>query len=463
MDLDPVLLARVQFAFVVSFHILFPSFTIGLAAYLAVLEGLWLRTGDPVYRRLSALWLRIFAVSFGMGVVSGIVMSYQFGTNWSELSQVAGNVLGPMMGYEVVTAFFLEATFLGVLLFGRDRVPPWLYFTAAVVVAAGTLLSAFWILAANSWMHTPAGVELRDGVFHVTSWAEAVFNPSFPYRFAHMVTACFLTTALVVGGVSAWYLLRGRHEDVGRKGLVMALGLIAVLAPAQVLLGDLHGLNTFEHQPAKIAAMEGHWETKRGAPLILFALPDPAEETNHLELAVPHLGSLILTHEWNGEVQGLTAWPEDERPPMTVVFWSFRIMVALGVFMLALGLAGVWLRLRGGLYGARWFLKACVAGIPAGFVAILAGWFTTEVGRQPWVVYELLHRADAVSPAISAGSVLVSLAAFVVAYAFIFGFGLYYMVRLVRRGPDIDPERGGPRGTAARPMSAANLPLGEEG
>ena len=458
LELDPILLARIQFAFVVSFHILFPSFTIGLAWYLAVLEGLWLRTGRPVYRRLSALWLRIFAVSFGMGVVSGIVMSYQFGTNWSELSHVAGNVLGPLMGYEVVTAFFLEATFLGVLLFGRDRVPPWLYFLSAVVVAVGTLASAFWILAANSWMHTPAGTELRDGVFRVTSWVEAVFNPSFPYRFLHMVVACFITTALVVGGVSAWYLLRDRHQDVGRKGLVMAVGLIALLGPAQVVIGDLHGLNTVEHQPAKIAAMEGHWETKRGAPLILFAVPDEAQERNLLEVGIPKLGSFILTHSWDGEVRGLSSWPEEERPPMTVVFYTFRLMVGLGVLILALGLAGVWLRWRGALYQRRWYLRACVAAIPVGFLAILAGWFTTEVGRQPWVVYELLHRADAVSPAISGASVLASLAAFAAAYTFIFGFGLYYLVRLVQRGPDIEPAAPS-GGTAARPMSAADLPL----
>ncbi|MGH6885198.1 MAG: cytochrome ubiquinol oxidase subunit I, partial [Geminicoccales bacterium] len=314
MDLDPVLLARWQFAFVVSFHILFPAFTIGLAAWIAVLEGRWLWTGGTLYRNLSEFWTRIFAISFGMGVVSGIVMSFQFGTNWSTLSHRAGNIIGPLLNYEVLAAFFLEATFLGILLFGRGRVPRWLHFTSAVAVALGTLLSAFWILSANSWMQTPAGYELRDGIFYPTSWWEAVFNPSFPYRLAHMVTACFLTTAFVVAGVSAWHLLRDISTDHARVGLSMAMALIALLAPTQLVIGDLHGLNTQEHQPAKVAAMEAHWETQTGAPLILFAWPDMAAETNRYEVAIPKLGSLILQHDLDGQVHGLKEWPPEDRP-----------------------------------------------------------------------------------------------------------------------------------------------------
>jgi cytochrome d ubiquinol oxidase subunit I len=457
VDFDPVLLARIQFAFVVSFHILFPSFTIGLAAYIAVLEGLFLKTGREVYQRLSKFWIKIFAVSFGMGVVSGIVMSYQFGTNWSQFSDVAGNVIGPLMGYEVVTAFFMEATFLGILLFGRNRVPQWLHFTSAVVVAIGTLFSAFWILSANSWMHTPTGAELRDGRFFVTDWMAVIFNPSFPYRLMHMVTAAFLTTALVVGGVSAWYLRRERFPLVARTGLSMALGLISLLAPVQIFLGDLHGLNTLEHQPVKVAAMEGHWERQRGAPSILFAIPDEEAETNHFELGIPKLGSLILTHELDGEVPGLKDVPREERPPVTPVFWSFRIMIFCGLAMFALGLTSLWLRFRGRLYDSPWFLKACQYAMPLGFIAILAGWFTTEIGRQPWVVYGLLHRADAASPAIGAGSVAISLAAFVIAYTFIFGFGIYYLVKLVRKGPEPAPET--PHGTPKRPLGVVDEDL----
>ena len=308
MHFDPLLLSRVQFAAVISFHILFPAFTIGLAAWIVVLEARWLATGRAVYIELSEFWTKIFAVSFGMGVVSGVVMSFQFGTNWSRLSDVAGNVLGPLLNYEVASAFFLEATFLGILLFGRRRVPPAVHFAAACMVSLGTLISAFWILAANSWMQTPAGTEFRDGTFFVTSWWDVVFNPSFPYRFAHMVTATFLTTAFVVAGVSAWHLLEGRIVPHARIGFSMAMGLITVLAPLQILLGDLHGLNTLEHQPAKVAALEGHWQPETGAPLILFALPDQAAAANRYEVAIPKLGSLILTHRLR--------WPGPRPQPM---------------------------------------------------------------------------------------------------------------------------------------------------
>ena len=352
MDLDPVLLARLQFAFVVSFHILFPAFTIGLASWIVVLEAAWLG-GSERHGELSRFWTKIFAVSFGMGVVSGIVMSFQFGTNWSRFSEAAGNVMGPLLSYEVLTAFFLEATFLGILLFGRDRVPRFLHFVSACAVAIGTLISAFWILSANSWMQTPTGHELRDGTFYVVSWWDVVFNPSFPYRFTHMVVACFLTTAFVVAGVSAWHLLKLRTVPHARIGLSMALGLIAVLAPAQLVIGDLHGLNTFEHQPAKVAAMEGHWETQAGAPLILFALPDQAAAANRYELAVPKLGSLILTHDPEGVVRGLKEWAPEDRPYVPIVFWSFRLMVGIGLLMIAIGLISLLLRRGGRLYETR--------------------------------------------------------------------------------------------------------------
>jgi cytochrome bd ubiquinol oxidase subunit I len=455
LDLDPLLLSRVQFAVAISFHILFPAFTIGLAAWLVVLEARWLATGRALYLELSEFWTRIFAISFGMGVVSGVVMSFQFGTNWSRLAASAGNVLGPLLNYEVASAFFLEATFLGVLLFGRRRVAPAVHFAAACMVALGTLLSAFWILSANSWMQTPAGFEVRDGIFFVTSWSDVVFNPSFPYRFAHMVTAAFLTTAFVVAGVSAWHLLEGRIVPHARIGFSMAMGLITVLAPVQILLGDLHGLNTLEHQPAKVAAMEGHWQPEQGAPLILFALPDQAAATNHYEVKIPKLGSLILTHSLDGQVPGLSQWPPADRPYVPLVFFAFRLMVGLGSLMLGVAAAGLWLRLRGRLYEAGWFLKVAVACSPIGFIALLAGWMTTEAGRQPWVVYGLMRTADAVTPAVTGAAALTSLAAFVIVYALIFPAGVYYMIRLVQRGPQPLAPEAEVHGRAARPLSAA--------
>ena len=457
MDLDPLLLSRIQFAVAVSFHILFPAFTIGLASWLVVLEAAWRITGRTLYLELSEFWIKIFAVSFGMGVVSGVVMSFQFGTNWSRLSDAAGNVLGPLLNYEVVTAFFLEASFLGIMLFGRRRVPSWLHFFATCAVAVGTLISAFWILSANSWMHTPAGYELRDGVFYPTDWWAVIFNPSFAYRLSHMVTATFLTTAFTVVAVSAWYLLHRRVEETARIALSMGLGLISILAPAQIILGDLHGLNTSHHQPVKVAAMEGHWEPQRGAPMILFAIPDMEQETNHWQVGIPYLGSLILTHEWEGPVHGITEWPPDERPYVPLVFWSFRLMVGIGLLMLTVGMISLWLRFRGRLYDTRWFLRLCVACLPIGYVAIIAGWVTTESGRQPWVVYGLLRTVDAASPAVTGGSVALSLAAFILAYAVIFGAGTYYMVRLVQAGPAEITHA--PTGTPRRPLSAPEQPF----
>src|SRR3546814_4761432 len=381
-------LARFQFAFTISAHITFPAFTIGLASYLAVLEGLWLWTRDRRYIAIFEYWKIIFAVAFGMGVVSGIVMSYQFGTNWSVFSDKAGPIVGPLMGYEVLAAFFLEAGFIGIMLFGLKRVGPGLHFFATLMVAAGTLMSAFWILSANSWMQTPAGYGINEtGQFVPIDWLAAIFNPSFPYRFVHMVLAAYLTTALVVGGVGAWHLLRNPQDRPARLMFSMAMWMALLVAPLQVVAGDLHGLNTFEHQPAKIAAMEGHWEARQaGAPLILFGVPDDEAEETRYRIELPNMGSLILTHEWNGVVQGLKAWPKEERPPSEIVFWSFRLMVALGFAMAGLGLWSLVARLRGTLYDGRVLLWCSGLMAPSGFGAVLAGWIHTEVGRQPWKI-----------------------------------------------------------------------------
>ncbi len=455
-ELDPVLLSRIQFAFTISFHILFPSFTIGLAAWLLVLEALWLKTGQPVYLQLSEQWTKIFAVSFGMGVVSGVVLSYEFGTNWSELSRLGGNVIGPLLSYEVLTAFFLEAGFLGIMLFGHERVPKAVHAFATAMVALGTLISAFWILSANSWMQTPAGQVMgADGVLHVDDWWKVIFNPSFPYRFSHMVAAAYLTTAFIVGGIGAWYILRDESVPHGRVMLGMSLSLLVWLAPLQVVIGDLSGLNARQYQPAKIAALEAHWDTERGAPLILFAWPDTKTESNKFEIAVPKLGSLVLTHEWDGEIRGLKSFPPEDRPNPIIPFFAFRIMVGVGLIMIALSTIGAVLWLMGRLYTTRWFLQAMRWASPLGFVAVLAGWFTAEVGRQPWVVYGVLRTVDAVSP-VPGGKVLTSIILFVLVYGIVFGAGVYYITKLIRRGPDETPplpeEEGDP---SRRPMAAA--------
>jgi cytochrome d ubiquinol oxidase subunit I len=444
---DALLLARWQFAFTVSFHIIFPAFTIGLASYLAVLEGLWLYTGRNVFLSLFNYWKKIFAISFGMGVVSGIVMSYQFGTNWSVFSDRTGPVVGPLMGYEVLSAFFLEAGFLGVMLFGMDRVGRGLHFFATLMVAFGTLLSAFWILAANSWMQTPAGYAINEaGQFVPTDWWAVIFNPSFPYRLVHMVLAAYLTTAFVVGAVGAFHLLRDRANEGARLMFSMAMWMAAIVAPVQLVAGDLHGLNTLEHQPVKIAAMEGHWETRPGQPLLLFGWPDMAAEKTHFAVEIPKLGSLILRHHWEGEVQGLKAWPPADRPNATIVFWSFRIMVGLGVLMILVGLWSLWLRFRGRLADSPLLLRAVMLMGPSGFIAVLAGWITTEVGRQPYTVYGLLRTAQSVSP-IDAQAVAASLIAFVVVYFLVFGAGTVYILRLMHRPPEVsepDIEKGHP-------------------
>jgi cytochrome d ubiquinol oxidase subunit I len=435
-NIDPTLLARIQFAFTISFHILFPAFTIGLASWLAVLEWRWLKTGNPVYADVYRMWVKIFAVTFGMGVVSGVVMSFQFGTNWSRFADAGGSVLGPLLGYEVLTAFFLEASFLGVMLFGWNRVSPKMHFAATVIVASGTLISAFWILSANSWMQTPQGFRIgSDGLLYPTGWLQVIFNPSFPYRFVHMVTAAYLTTAFTVAGIGAFYLWRQRHVQHARVMFGMAMIMAIFVAPLQLVLGDLHGLNTLKYQPAKVAAMEGLWETRRGAPLVLFGWPDQQEETTKYAIEIPKMSSLILTHDLDGEVKGLTAWPADERPPAAWIFWTFRLMVGLGMLMIATGVIAIVLYFKKRLFDTRWFQYGCMALTPAGFIAVLAGWFVTEVGRQPWIVHGLLRTADATAPVIGT-SIAISLAAFVIVYIFVFGAGSYYILRLIGKGPE---------------------------
>jgi cytochrome d ubiquinol oxidase subunit I len=441
MEFDALMLSRIQFAFTIAFHIIFPAFTIGLASWLAALEFNWLRTGNPLYRNLFRFWVKVFAVSFGLGVVSGIVMSYQFGTNWSRFSEFTGNVLGPVIAYEVITAFFLEAAFLGIMLFGWEKVGDRLHFFATCMVALGTLISAFWILSANSWMQTPDGFAIENGKAVPVDWFKVVFNPSFPLRYAHMVLGCYLTTSFAVAGMSAWMLLRHPHDAPeaklagSRRSLSMALWFATIFVPVQIVIGDLHGLGVLKYQPTKLAAIEGNWVRQANMPLRLFALPDEVAETNHYEIAIPKIGSWVLTHAFDGVVPGLKDVPPDQRPPVLPVFFSFRIMVGIGFAMLGLAAWSLYLRLKRTLFTNRMFLTAAMIMTPSGFGAVLFGWFTAEIGRQPYVVYGHLRTADAVSP-ISAGAVTASLATFVVVYAFVFGFGSYYLAKLLRRGPD---------------------------
>jgi len=458
VDLDPVFLSRVQFAFVIAFHILLPAFTVGLASFIVLLEGLHVVKRDAIYLRLSVFWTRIFAVSFGMGVVSGIVMPFQFGTNWSRFSEVGGNIFAPLLAYEGMVAFFLESGFLGILLFGRKLVPPWAHFFAALMVALGTLFSSFWILSFNSWMQTPQGHELIDGRFLPASWLAIIFNPSFPYRLMHTVTGFYLTTAFAVLGVTAWLMKHGRHIAESQRVMAMTVTFIAIFVPLQITFGDLHGLNTLAHQPVKVAAMEGHWETRARAPAVLFAIPDERTERNLAEIAIPGFASVYLTHSLDGVVPGLKSVPASDRPPVMPVFFAFRIMVGIGLLMLAIALWGLWLRWRGRLFTSRAYQNACIAMLPAGFIAVIAGWTVTEVGRQPWIVQGLLRTRDAVTPSLTGGDVLVSLALYVIVYAVVFGAGLYYMLQLARAGPpdrvDLRDAKLGER--PARPLSGAD-------
>ena len=457
MELDPVLISRLQFAFVVSFHAIFPVFTIGLASYIAVLETIAWRTQDIHWERLAAFWIKVFAVVFGMGVVSGLVMAFQFGTNWSNFAYIASNFLGPILAYEVVTAFFLEAAFLGVLLFGRNKVPRGLHLLSAYMVAIGTFISSFWILSANSWMQTPAGIEMRDGMIHVTSWLQAIFNPSFPYRFAHMALASFLTGGFVVAGISALYVLRGQAVESAQRALKMTLALLAVLAPLQAFMGDLHGLNTLDHQPAKVAAMEGAWEIRAGLPLLLFAVPNQDQEINHLEVGIPKLASIILTHSADGVIKGLKEFPAEQRPPVFMTFWSFRVMVGLGLIMIVVAWIGAWKVWRGTLLQSKGFLKVLGFMIPTPFIAVLAGWFVTEIGRQPYLIYGIMTAQQAVTPSLAGWMALVTLIGYALVYAVVFSAGLHYLRKLIDQGITDTAPATGDTGRPKRPLSAAEL------
>lgn len=436
-NLDPVLLSRIQFAFTISFHILFPAFTIGLASWLAVVEGFYLYTKHPIYEEIYKFWIKIFAVTFGMGVVSGLIMSYQFGTNWALFSDKVGNILGPLLGYEVMTAFFLEASFLGIMLFGWNRVSRKMHFAATLIVAIGTFISAFWILSANSWMQTPAGYTIgEDGLFYPASWMKIIFNPSFGHRFVHMMIAAYLTTAFVIGGIAAWYLWRDRFVKHAKIMFAMAMFMAVFVAPIQLLVGDSHGLNTYKYQPAKIAAIEGIWENEKGAGLRLFGWPDSEAEVTKYSIEIPKLASLIITHSLDGEIKGLKNWKKEDRPPVAIVFWAFRVMVGLGMLMILTGLIALVLYFRKKLFTTKWFQLWCMALTPAGFIAVLAGWFVTEIGRQPYLVYNLLRTKEMVSP-IAGNVVLISLTTLIVVYAFIFGSATYYILKLISKGPII--------------------------
>jgi cytochrome d ubiquinol oxidase subunit I len=442
MSVDPILLARIQFAFTVSFHIIFPAFSIGLASFLTVLEWRWLKTGNELFRELYKFWVKIFAVGFGMGVVSGVVMSYEFGTNWSVFSDRVANVLGPLLGFEVLTAFFLEASFLGIMLFGWGRVSKRMHFVSTFIVAFGTLISAFWILSANSWMQTPQGFSIGpDGRLNPVNWLSIIFNPSFPYRFTHMVTAAYLSTAFVVGGVGGFYLWKGKFVAHARVMLGMATLMAALVAPLQVFIGDAHGLNTLEYQPAKVAAMEGIWETEKGANLRLFGVPDQKAEKTKYSVELPHLASLILTHSMNGEVKGLKSWPAEDRPQAFPVFWSFRVMVGLGLLMVAIGLFSAVQFFRKKLFTTRWLHGWWMLMMPSGFIALLAGWFVTEIGRQPYTAYGVIRTGQSASPAIIGPQVAWSLACFVIMYSFVFGAGSYYILKLIGKGIAVDGEK----------------------
>ena len=432
---DALLLARIQFAFTIAFHIIFPAFSIGLASFLAVLEALWLYTGQDKYIQLFHYWKKVFAITFGMGVVSGLVMSYQFGTNWSVFSDKTGPVLGPLLGYEVLSAFFLEAGFLGIMLFGMNKVGKGLHFFATFLVAIGTLFSAFWILSVNSWMQTPAGYGYNEiGQFIPVNWIDIIFNPSFPYRFVHMVLAAYLSTSFIVGAVGAYHLLKDKANKNAQTMFSLAIWMATLVAPLQLLAGDMHGLNTIEHQPAKVAAMEGHYETQKGAPLILFGWPNSETAKVDYAIEIPKLGSLILKHGWDEEVKGLKEWDKKDWPNVPIVFWSFRIMVGLGMLMILIGLVGFILRLSGKLYNSPLFHKACIIMGPSGLIAILAGWMVTEVGRQPYTVYELLRTADSVSP-IAAPGLWGSLTALVFVYFLVFTPGILYILGQMKNNP----------------------------
>jgi cytochrome d ubiquinol oxidase subunit I len=449
-----LLLSRIQFAFTISVHIIFPAFTIGLAAWLALLEALHLKTGNAVYRRLFDLWLRIFAVAFGMGVVTGIVMGFQFGTHWSELSRRAGSIQGPLLAYESFTAFALEASFFGVLLFGRGRVPRWFYLFSCVMVAFATSLSAFWIMANNTWMQAPFGTHIgENGVFIPDDWVAIMFSPVLWVRFPHMLLAAFLTSAFCIAATGAWYMLQGRHRDEARTMVRMALGLAAVLVPLQLFVGHLAGDYVHAHQPTKFAAIEGRWHDEQPAAEVVIAWPDEKAERNLYELKIPVLGSIIGSMSLTSREVGLTSFPPEDRPPVLIPFFTFRIMVGCGLVMLALAWAGSWLMHRGRFEAHRPLLWATFLSFPLGFIATLMGWYTAEVGRQPWVVYGMLRTADARTPFLTPPDVAFTLVMFAAIYTLFFVAGWYYIYRMLRQGPlppPVHPEFT----TPSRPLSA---------
>ncbi len=458
MELDPILLSRIQFAFLITFHIIFPSFTIGLAAWLTVIEAMWMRTKNPIYRRVFDFWLKVFAVSFGMGVVSGIIMAFQFGTNWSVLSEVTGAIQGPLLGYEAFTAFILEATFFGVMLFGRNRVSPGFYLFSCAMVALGTTLSSFWIIANNSWMQVPVGHEIVDGRFEPTSWATILGSYVFHIRWAHQILAAYITTGTVVAATGAWYLLRKVHEPEGRLFMRWGLSLVAVIIPFQLAIGHLNGEYTREHQLSKFVMLEGRWQTEQPARLVLIAWPDVENERNIFEIAIPKLGSFIDDGTFTAEEPGIVTIPREDRPPFLIPFYGFRIMVGLGLVMLVISWTGMVLWARGKLYSRPWFLWPTFLWFPSGFVAIITGWYTAEVGRQPWVVFGLLRTADAHTPSVTGIEVLTTLIAYAVVYIIVFSFGFYYIYKLLHRGPPSEPTGEVPTGTAKRPFAAADAP-----
>ena len=455
-DLDPLILARLQFAFTVSFHIVFPTLSIGLALFLVIVEASWLRTGDLIYRQIYRFWLNIFAMSFGIGVVTGIVMSFQFGLTFAKFAQLAGPVIGPLIGYEALTAFFLEAGFLGIMLFGESRVGPKLHFFATCMVALGTTISAGWIMSANSWMQTPDGVAWEQGRLIVTDWWKVVVNPSWPVRLPHMLLAAYLTAAFLVSGVSAWYLLRGRETDFARRTLSLGMGAACILIALQVFVGDRVGTVIVKYQPAKLDAAEGWWDkqTPSPTPYLWVIVPDQKEQRNRFQMGTPYMGSVWLTKSLTGTIGGLRNIPVEKQPRMVLVFYSFKLMLAIGMTMFTLAVISLWLRWHGRLHSARWFLRILVVMTPSGALATLAGWYTAEIGRQPWVINGLMRTADAVSP-VPAATLLSSLIVFVCVYAVFLSAFLVFTLRLIRRGPEGLPAYALPSGSLKRDLRPA--------
>jgi cytochrome d ubiquinol oxidase subunit I len=456
----PLLLSRLQFAFTISFHIIFPSFNIGLAAWLTVLEAFHLATGQAVYRRVFEFWLKIFGIAFGLGVVSGVVMGFQFGTNWSELSRASGPIQGPLLSYETFTAFYLEASFFGILLFGRSRVRPWIYLLSTAMVALGTTLSAFWIMVNNSWMQAPVGYLAANGVFAPKNWSAILLSPVLWVRFPHMLLGAYITGAFCVAATGAWYVLRREFDAEARIMLRMGLYLAAVLMPMQLFFGHLTGDYVHRYQPAKFAAIEARWHDEQPGAEVLIAIPDPAASRNRYAITIPVLGSVIASMSLHSKEVGLTDFPPEDRPPVAIPFFAFRIMVGCGLIMLPLAWVGSYLSRQGRLERTRSFLWLIFLSFPLPFIAILTGWFTAEVGRQPWTIYGLLRTANAVTPTLTAGMAWISLCVYCIVYAVIFLFGIFYIHKLLRTGPQGRLIKPSDTPARRRPMSVIDEPLG---